>query len=75
MTPSEPHPVNRRIRLVRNPLAAFLHARLDEEEGEAGAASITYWRQPSPNAWTSIDGHGERVVQRKERHIVHHVAR
>ena len=31
--PSEPHPVNRRFRLVRNPFAAFLHARLAEEKG------------------------------------------
>jgi len=55
-------------------LAAFLHARLEEEDDIAGAAWITSWRRPSPSAWVVVDDHDEPVAQCKEAGVARHMA-
>lgn len=65
--PADDHP--------HDALAAFLHARLAEEDTEAGGAWITHWRQPSSTALTVVDDHGEQVAQCKESGIARHMVR
>ncbi len=55
-------------------LAAFLHARLEDEAGTAGAAWLTHWVHPSEQSWVIVDAHGEQVAQFNERDTARHAA-
>jgi hypothetical protein len=55
-------------------LAAFLHARLEDEAATAAAPWLTHWQQPSPNDWIITDDHGEQVAHFKERDTARHAA-
>ncbi|MFF9017263.1 DUF6221 family protein [Streptomyces sp. NPDC014870] len=56
------------------PMVAFLHARLDEEEDTAGAAGVTHWRHWPARSRRVVDDHGELVVACSLRDVAEQIA-
>lgn len=56
------------------PVVAFLHARLDEEEETAGAAGLTHWRHWPAGSQNVVDGHNKLVVACPLRDVADQIA-